>query len=454
MAGAVKVTVAKTDRTVSPALVLEGLAWMLLIGVAWWWTISSTEQGQGPVIIYMSVLSLLSGTRVFLGHNAGRISAAGLFALSSAMFVGLSGLLLLDAGDPPAGWRNLALAVAATLTAQVATSMFAWRRPPDDGSSPYWVDRRLADWFTRSGLIALAAATVAHIAVPALAPLTSAAAFAATCILACGFFLREDKRFLVLYLGLISGAVILYIELFHGGEGRLHIVAMACAIAIIISGRFPYRSLKLGIVAAVPVAILWMALDRLALEEGLGANPNDGRTGLESMTAPLEVLSQLIEGLRDHDFQPSLGYNLLSIPAILIPDFVWPNQPTALGYELVQFADPARYGDGIFSTVATFVGEGLYNFSWFGIPVVIAFATFLLRSIDTQLNAQLGSHRITRVGLLGFVLVVMLAGALADYTWSGVHTYLARTLYRLPVFLIVLLFAALADQWDRRDGKT
>ena len=35
----------------------------------------------------------------------------------------------------------------------------------------------------------------------------------------------------------------------------------------------------------------------------------------------------------------------------------------------------------------------------------------------------------------------MLAGAIADYTWSGFHTYSARMLARLPAFLIVLALA-------------
>lgn len=443
-----QVTSAKPDRSLSQVFVLECLAWAVLVAVSWWWTISSTEQEQGPVIAFMSVLSLVSGTRVFLGHGGPRISATGLFGLSAAMFVGLSGLLLLDAGDPPAGWRNLALAVAAALTAQVASSMLAWR--PPTGGGPYWIGRRLYTWFTRAGLIALALATAVHLAAPALAPITAAAAFAATTLLSAGFFLREDKRFLILYLGLVAGAVILYIELFHGGEGRLHIVAMACAIAIIVSARFPYRSLKTGIVAAVPAAIIWMALDRLALEEDLGADPNDGRTGLESMNAPLQVLSQLIEGLRGQDFHLSLGYNLLSIPAIFIPNFLWPDEPTALGYELVQFAAPELYGDGIFSTVATFVGEMMFNFGWFGILVVIIFAVLLLRTLDSLLGRHLDRRRGTRVAILGFVLLAMLAGALADYTWSGVHTYVARTLYRLPVIFVVWIFAVLADQWQRR----
>lgn len=46
----------------------------------------------------------------------------------------------------------------------------------------------------------------------------------------------------------------------------------------------------------------------------------------------------------------------------------------------------------------------------------------------------------------------MLAGAIADYTWSGFHTYSARMLARLPAFLIVLALAWITVRLDEKNS--
>lgn len=443
--------IAEQQRTQLPhGLMLELLSWAMLLTIGWWWTLTAVGPDVKAAIVFVSALSLLSGLRIFLGHGSGTITATGLFGLSTAMFVGFSGLLLVAGPVPRAGWENLALACAAGLTAQVATGALAWRPSHSYEREPFWGDDRTTRWVTWVGATALLLAVLAHLASPALHAFTPDAAFTASCILAAGLMLRPNYRVLSVSSLVVVGCIVLFTEFFHSGTGRLHIVALACAIAILFSARFPVRRVKVFIVSAVPVALAWMALDRLALEESLGATAGDGRTGLESMIAPLNIFSLLLESLQEGRFSPGLGYNLLSVPALFIPESVWPTQPPALGYELVQFDDPARYGDGIFSTVATFAGEGFFNFGWLGLPLVIVFAAVALRLLDTQLQRQLAVADRSLVQFLGLVLFAMLCGAVADYTWSGVHTYAARMIRRLPIFLIALVLAWLSERLQER----
>lgn len=137
----------------------------------------------------------------------------------------------------------------------------------------------------------------------------------------------------------------------------------------------------------------------------------------------------------------SMGTIFFSVPALLIPDWLWPNQPRALGYELVQFSYPERYGDGIYSTVATSTGEGFFNFGWFGLLFAVVFATIFLRIIDSCLDKYSHRKNVTIFVVLGLVLIAMLAGSVADYTWSGVHTYVARMIKRVPIFLLIVMLA-------------
>lgn len=425
-------------------LALEGLVWITLLIIAWWWTLSITNTNFKPVLIYISTLSLLAGIRTFLGHGAERITATGLFSLSTAMFIGLSGILLTNDTPPRAGWDNLALACVSGLTAQVFTSILSWRPTGFYTTKPLWFDDSTASWILRAGWVSLVVATIFRLALPDFAAYSAATAFSAICILTSGLFLRKSAAGFVRNSIIILATSLLYIEFFHSGTGRLHIVALACSITFLMTVRFPYKRLKIAIVFTIPFAMIWMAIDRLALEQSLGSRPDAERTGLESMTAPLKIFSTLIQTLRAGDLDPSLGYNLLSVPALFIPKSIWPTQPNALGYELVWFDDPGRYGDGIFSTVATSTGEGIFNFGWMGIPIVIVFSVIVLRTFDAKLNHHLNFNKKTILSMLSLILLAMLIGAIADYTWSGVHTYSARTLTRLPIFLLVVLCAAIS----------
>lgn len=422
-------------------LVLEGLVWLMVVIIAWWWTLTATEPHLRSVIILTSSVSIASGVRSFLGHGHAAVTATGLFGLSTAMFIGYSGFVLAGQPGTDAGLEYVALACVTGLTAQVGTIVLAWHRTQEMSRRAFWYNQEHTNWTVSIGLVVLVAAAGVHIMMPQWRSWTEASAFTAICLIAAGLILRKNVRIFSWSTLLVGITLILYTEFFHSGTGRLRLVALACAVAVIYTIRFPLRRLKVAIVSIIPFALIWMANDRLALQESLAAGASDGRTGLESMIAPLNVFSLLLEALHEQGFEPSYGYNLLSVPALVIPEFVWPGQPMALGYEVVRFYAPEKYGDGIYSTVVSSTGEGIFNFGWLGLPLVIIFAAWALRLLDSLLVQQLNSRHATTLGLLGVVFVAILTGAIADYTWSGVHTYVARTLSRLPIFLVVFLLA-------------
>src|SRR5699024_12785832 len=117
-----------------------------------------------------------------------------------------------------------------------------------------------------------------------------------------------------------------------------------CALAVVFAFRFQRLTPKIAVVLVLPLALWWMAMDRLALEQGISGASTAGRTGLDSMVAPLNVFALMLEALHEHGFTPSYGFNLLSVPALIIPESVWPSQPRALGYVRVRFDAPDLAG--------------------------------------------------------------------------------------------------------------
>lgn len=439
----------KKRNTSAPLLLLEACLWIILVIIAWWWALSAPGQHVQSAIYFASIVSIIAGVRGFVGHGRELITATGLFSLSTSMFIGYSGWALMQRPYVEAELKYVALAVVTGVTAQIATMLLAWKHSAPASRVEPIFKQESASWLVGAGMLSLGVATVVFLVSPSLRAWAEASAFTAVCLLTVGVAFRPDARIVSWGSVWVIAGLILYAEFFHSGAGRLRLVALACAVAVIYGLRFQKRRLKFLIIAIIPLAIAWLANDRLEFQESLAPGASEGRTGLESMVAPLNVLSLFLESFHSDDFTPAYGYNLLSVPAIAIPEFIWPNQPQALGYELVIFFAPEKYGDGIFSTVASWVGEAIFNFGWWGVPIVIVAAAIGLRFLDALLENRLHHNYTSVVSLLVMVLIAMVIGAIADYTWSGTHTYVARMLRRVPIFIVVLVAAWFHAQLGR-----
>lgn len=393
------------------------------------------------LIMTTSILSLVLGLRVFLVHGYRMITANGLFSISLAMFIGVGGIYIVNIPYPSGRPEYVFQAALGGFLMQIAVAWIGWGGRDLHIHFPAhrtYGTHKLSSIFSAVGVFAFAAAIVAY-ATGISAAIAEATAFTAICATAVGFWWRSSAHAIGLKSGVILGMMATYAVFLHSGQGRLRIVALACTVSIIYSSRFLHLWFKPLVVAIMPAAVLWLATTRLALQETLATGASEGRTGLESMVAPLAVFSQVLEA-KDYGLIDSAnGRSFLSVLSQIIPASWWPEAPQALGYELVAIVQPLKYDSG-FSTVATSAGEAFYNFGWLGIPFISVLVGLVIRGADKFLlriiNCQINTH----TTLLWLLITVVLIGSIADYTWSGTHTYVARNSLRFPLiglFMVV-----------------
>lgn len=423
------------------ARIIEVCFWALVIaalGLAWGAAV------QDDATYYVAALSGLAvsafGVRAFLGHGSGRITALGLFNLSTALFVGFGAIYAGAVQTSIAPPNYLVAATLGSLVPQIAITIFGWGKAGK--VAPQFPNIRSSRWLTWAGILALCGAATFRLLDASIeaGSYIEATAFAAITVSTIGLIWRSSARLLSWATIFIGGLVILYAEVFHIGSGRLRIVALVCTVAVIMTARFQRPSLKWLMVIAIGPALYWLAQDRKALQESLRAGASTGRNGLESMLEPIQVFARLIQASVESGFPPSYGWNLLSYPFVWFPETWFPGAPRALGYELVKLTAPHRYGSG-YSVVATSNGEAYYNFGILGLVLMVPAVVYLLQLLDRALVSSMSKPQAGTMALLGIAFWAMLAGGISDLTWSGQHTFLTRATARLPLVGVLALMA-------------
>src|SRR5699024_5493800 len=156
----------------------------------------------------------------------------------TGMFIGYSGIILAGQPtiDPP--WYYLALASGAGLTAQIGTTLLAWRYTPTRVFPTHWFQARSANWAVGAGLLMLGLAVALQLIVPVCLCRFEVSAFSVIWVITVGLLLRDMARLLSIRTLCIAATVILFAEFFLAGTGILLIVALACVIAVIFVFRF------------------------------------------------------------------------------------------------------------------------------------------------------------------------------------------------------------------------
>lgn len=436
------------------ARILEAFFWVLVIlGLVLFLGNATTDRARYDVAVSVGVAVTLFGVRAFLSDGGGRITALGLFNLSTALFVGFGAIYAGGSQDSRVTGLYLALAALAAFIPQVAVTLLSWGKSRTATIRfPGIKDSR---WLTRWGFLTLAGAAAFKLAgVPAAVdPYVEATAFTAITAIALGLYWRPDSRMLSLATIAVGALTVVYAEVFHIGSGRLRIVALICAIGVIVTARFQRKRLKWATVAAIAPALWWLAQDRKELQESLSAGASAGRTGLESMLEPVIVFGKLIQAQVEAGFPLSYGQNLLSFPFALVPESWFPGAPQALGYELVRIMAPARYGTG-YSVVATSSGEAYYNFGWLGLVLIVPALVILLRLLDHAMVRRMSAETVGLSALLWIIFWSMLAGGISDLTWSGHHTFLTRASTRLPLLALLMVLAAFHVKLGHKQPRT
>lgn len=426
--------------------VIECAAWLILVAaLALGKSFAPDSQALN---IAAGATSVVFGVRVFLGHGGGQVTILGLANVALALFIGFPGIYHAVTEDNRVTPEYLGLAILAGLTLQVLTAFAGWRRRPVP--APQFPSREVSGWITRWGvglLLVLVAAEWGGLT-SGVRGLTESAAFAATVALTIGLIYRSGIGIVSWQTGAVLLAVLAYTEVFHTGGGRLRIVALLCAVGIVATMTWPRRALKRLAILGAPLALYVLAQYRLDYQESLAYGASAGRTGLESMLVPVVAFARLLEE-QAQGWPLAWGWNLLSVPLSYLPAGWLPGAPQALGYELVAFYAPERYGSG-FSIAATAAGEAVYNFGLLGILLAAPVLAWLCNFIDRRIRLAAAGAGADRVALVRLAVWVSFGGAIADLVWNGWHVFVTRTLTRLPLFGGLIVVALAARGLDRR----
>ncbi|KGM13512.1 hypothetical protein [Cellulomonas bogoriensis] len=393
------------------------------------------------ISVIVGGVSLLFGITIFLTHGDRRITVLGLMTLAFGMFVGLSGVVEGLQHQFPGDQRFVTQAVMAGTLGQIAVAHMAWRYAiEDEPELPGAAPRSSAQKLTRIAVGILALLWLLQLAGVGLASsgYADGAAFTCVTLIAVGILLRDSDAGLLGRVIPIAVGFGFYTTFFHQGTGRLRIVALACALALLVSYRFPLRRLKWSVIACLPLALVWLAHERRSLQESLSAGSSEGRTGLESMFSPIRTFARVIEATATGEHPPALGAPFLSVPFSLVPESWQPDwTPGAIGYELVLLESPSRYGSG-FSVASTSFGEWFYSFAALGVVLSVPFLAAVCVLLDRSLRRSMDNIAASPLGMLKVAFWAMLAGGLGDLAWGGVHTWIARLVMRMPILLLMI----------------
>lgn len=423
-------------RKVPP--VLEPILWSLA-GTAPVFSSSASLISSYASILAIGMLMAALGIRVFLGHGGPRITALGIFAISSSIVVGLGAVQEVISPHNRTHAIFLECAVYFSFVAQVLVCFIAWRiRLPIAGRGPI-IDLGSARILLVASVTTLGALSILALSEQSRNQLLEPSAFTTIVLIAVAVLSRPSRASLIRQAAILIFSLALYAQLFQGGSGRLRLVALACTIAVIWSTTHPQKYFKLVLLCMTPLAIAFLASQRLSLQESIRAGASAGRTGLESMTEPILVFAQIIQAQVDLGQPLAGGQTLLTLPISLFPGTnTLGGLGEPLGYQLVRITDPTRYGTG-YSVAATTFGEWWFNFSAAAILFVVPFLVLLLHFLDRKQSRFIAQGLSGPASLFWYVVVTMACGSVADLAWMGLHIYGARMLWRLPLLALTTI---------------
>jgi len=439
--------------TPSPYPVVSVLFWSAL-GVAGWlldW--QNPVYGHGLAITFLSLSAGAFGLWIFWRDGGTRrLTAVGIYGLSFAVFVGVSGLYIVRVWD--VATESMLFAILLCYAIQVAVFAIFWHKPPPflGPLVPSADAPSVTRWGIFAGSVILAIGLLAARTGLALGGLVDASVFSGAVLLAVSVFRRETGGRSAVGLVTASAVFLLYAIYVFRGFGRLTLVALGFALALAAAQRIRAGLIKVGILAAATPVLL--ILSRLRVEFTASLNPNQTLdvTGFESVASPLLRFSQLIDLVQGGFLHLKLGETFFSSAVALFPRALWPSKPVGLGAELAAIFRPDAIGTGQ-SEFALFHGEWLYNFGIVGLAVTVpvvglaagALNNWLVRASDRPLNS--------RAHLIGLVAAIVAASGLPDLLWGGTDTYVARAGERLVVLLMVsILFVGPLKPRTRGQG--
>lgn len=391
-----------------------------------------TERSQ----LAMSLLALVFGVWVFWRHGGRQVSAAGLYSLASAVFVGLAGLYWwrLLGNDLPHG---LYVATAVGFFANLLMYSLFWRRNEMPQLAPE-SNRPAAQWGIAVGGMTAAAALLLYTSgIRVGQTLLTEIAFAGMALLIVSLLTHPGRR---IGLGRIVTSLavgILYFVTIFTGYGRLLLVSLGLVALIPACLRVPGRAVKILLIAALGPSVAVFSY----LREQFGlATYGVSLDGTGSVTLPLAAFGRLIEAYQEGVLQLGYGSTLVVTAFFFVPRLIWAGKPDGFGAELTQILEPELVATNQ-SLAAHLAGEWLFNFGYLGIPAMVLVMGWTIGWVDRYAAGRMKQPLTNRRALVALTAAITLLAGIPDLQWAGTFTYWARTGSRLAV-LAALLFIA------------
>jgi hypothetical protein len=408
--------------------------------------------GARPATAALATVVTLSGVSIFLRSGRRRITPVGTFAIAGSVFIGLAALV--TAPDQrfavtPQFLHVVALAASAWYLAMaVAAGLDGTRgrsEPKTVGAARPEVPLAVLAW----GLLLLAASLVLTLADLRAGRLDSVLGYAGVLLVSAYALAHARLRALPrwpLHLAVVGTAVLTWGAVSFSGGGRLNIATLGLtvlALAVVI-GR--WRSAKAVVVMALLPALVIAGLVRA--ERHGGTATVDGvvseQTGLSSVTSPLRTMATIEADLRDGTIEPTMGDTFASTLLTPLPRGYLPGKPIGFGAVLTAHYAPELVDIG-HSMAALAQGEWVWNF---GLPGLVGFVVAtgcLLHGLERWQRHAIMTARGT-AGIVAIVAAVVAMTGVADYLWTGSHTYVVRAGFRVLVLLGVVLVIKVAGQ--------
>lgn len=397
------------------------------------WATPSGDQSLSLAV--SSVGALVYGALLFWFHGGSQVTAAGLYAISSSMFVGFAGLTW-AVQDTVSSPRSILVAVAIDLWTMAAMHLIFWRR-----------------WAVPVPLKFEKGGGVAHLAF-ALGVLASAGVLMgesrgwgggqiAAGVLALAIIsvalLRTDPRRVLVLGAIVAGLIVAFALTVFSGFGRLVLVSLALLYVVIVSGWFTRKWVKFAALLGVgPLLAVFVRM-----REGMVTSSSQSLDGLGSVVNPLRDLGLVEQAVNGGTLGPGYGSTFFATLVSWVPRSVWPEKPIGFGSVLTDYFHPELRPVG-YSMAAHSSGEWIFNFGMLGLVLMALVIGFLVQRLDREL-LTVGGGRLTHGKFLTVAVVVVLAAEIPSLMWVGSFTFTTRVLQKLVPLLMISVLLPIAQ---------
>lgn len=400
----------------------------------------SLADPYGAVLVFYGGATVLFGLAAFLRHGGARITAAGVWCLAAAIFVGFPALYYWSGQDAGRLARADTAAALAFWTTWVMYAAF-WRQPRH--VSQLDLD---ASTLRRSALGAVVAAAVLggagqvsnQLAEYLFFPVMGCLGLLAACLVLSGSVHPVNQ------LARLAGAGVLLLllwETFFGGYGRLVLVAVALVPILLVSMRLARWWFK----AVIAVSILPVMGYFVSSRQRLGDEHGKDLSGIGSVVEPFRDYARILDDYGRGLFEYGWGDTFLATAVFWMPRGLWPDKPVGFGAVLVDRFWPEMSGTGV-SLAALSWGEWVHNFGVFGLLLMALFLGYGIRVLDGAIFSERLSGTMTSPKVLGLVAAVTVASQLPCLLWAGSYTFAERAVMSAGPLLVAAVLLVMVGR--------